>query len=728
MKWLRGYTMKKFFRREQGQSIIIIAGAMVVLVALLALVVDAGNAYVQRRQVQNAIDSGAQAGALALAQTKTNGAISAAVTTYVRANGLDPSRVRAYYVVQDASGNNIVVRTNTIDAYGLSNTPPQTISVGGAPLPVIGVQVEGDKLFPTYFAGVIGFRQMQTGGGAAAYASKGACSASNMFPLIISMDTFVDENADGTPDVHYEQTDPTYSYRIWENKQSAPGNFGWIFWRNDTSSTTTLVENMNDTSRSGNWAVGDWVNGNTGISASSNVRGALDSRINGTLPSQVTIPVYDAIQGTGNNTQYRIKAFARFRITGYTFQGNNKYVDGKFQEWVDPQAEGGCTNFGVVSVKVRPPIDVKRVLAGSIKLQKLTLTQTTATTAHVPVDVVNILDISGSMNDSFGSKTKLRAAKDALKTFNLNMLPAQGDQVSLVTYPRVANGTRYNYSCESSGNTREYYFGQMRAALTNNITSVNTTIEGLSADSYTPIADGLKVGRETVLGTGHNANSVAVVILASDGNMNVRLNGQRTGYDGYGTPPSCNQQAEQDALDQANLAKGDTTPRDGMPDTIIFTIAVGTDFNPAALQAIATRDTDATKPHYFRATDANSMASIYTQISQRVQQIGSETCRIITSEAFASGATVVIRNRNTNLSYTLQTTSNGEFVLPNADPGTYEIQSASVAINGLTYNVFTDGLGGAVLTSNPTVVVDTGSGTYKTDLFLKTNNTVSCGN
>ena len=80
------------------------------------------------------------------------------------------------------------------------------------------------------------------------------------------------------------------------------------------------------------------------------------------------------------------------------------------------------------------------------------------------------------------------------------------------------------------------------------------------------------------------------------------------------------------------------------------------------------------------------------------------------------------------MSYTLQTTSNGEFVLPNADPGTYEIQSASVAINGLTYNVFTDGLGGAALTSNPTVVVDTGSGTYKTDLFLKTNNTVSCGN
>jgi hypothetical protein len=250
----------------------------------------------------------------------------------------------------------------------------------------------------------------------------------------------------------------------------------------------------------------------------------------------------------------------------------------------------------------------------------------------------------------------------------------------------------------------------------------------LNADGFTPIADGLKKGRETVLGAGHNSNAVAVIILASDGNTNVRGNGQRTGYDGRGVAPSCNQPAEQDVLDQANIAKGDTNPADYKPDTIIFTIAIGTDFNPSLLQAIATPDTDPAKPHYFRVTDDASMANIYQQISQRVQQIGTETCQIITSESFAQGALVTVRYPN-GTTRTVTTTSSGEFVLTGDDlvEGTYTIVSVNVSLNGITYNIFTDGLGGPALPSSPTVTVGTSSGTYRTDLYLKASTTPTCG-
>jgi hypothetical protein len=333
------------------------------------------------------------------------------------------------------------------------------------------------------------------------------------------------------------------------------------------------------------------------------------------------------------------------------------------------------------------------------------------------------------MNDDFGSKTKLRAAKDALKSFNSNMLPAQGDQVSLVTFPNITSSSSYHYSCAQSGNTSSYYWGQVRSALTTNITSTNTIIEGLSANGGTPIADGLKKGLATVLGAGHSSNHIAVIILATDGNTNIRLNGVWTGYSGNGTAPSCNQYAEQDLLDQANLAKGDTNPRDYKPDTILFTIAVGDDFNPSLLQAVATTDTDATKPHYFHVTDANSMASIYQQISSRVQQIGSETCQIIPTEDFARGAQVTIRYPN-GTTRTVTASSNGEFVLTGTDvvDGTYTIVSASVTVDGITYSTFTDGLGGATLTSSPTVVAGTATGTYRTDLFLKTTASLNCGN
>lgn len=752
--------MNQSFKQQSGQSILIIAFALVALVALLALVVDAGNAYVQRRQIQNAMDSGAQAGALALAQGKNGGQINTEINRYVSANGVNPSDVRAYYVVQDANRNNIVVRDNTILGYG-SGFVPTALNVGGVTLPVVGVQVEGNKTFGTYFAGIVGVKQMPAGGASAAYATKGACYGSGLFPMAVSTGLFYNQQT-GLLEVIYKDDNPNHVYQIWQKDSDVDpfpraGNFGWLFWRGQNSSASVLADNMNnaESGLSGTWAISETIPGNTGVSASDAVRQALTDRINGTKPREVTIPVYDQFTGTGNNGRYRIAGFARFEITCYRFgQGSSqtdgtcvtanpgpqdKFIEGKFLKWVDPSAEGGCANFGVSSIKIRPPINPQRTLVGSIKLQKLTLTQSTPSYVHVPVDVVNVIDTSGSMGDTWAgqstsdpTKTKLYSAKQALTAFNNNMRPDLGDKSALVNFPLQSSGSQYSYSCESSGKTSNYYTAKLQLGLTNNITGTGgivSKINSLSASGYTPIASGLKLGRETVLGSGHNPNAVAVIIFASDGMANVRVNGRLTGYDGRGAAPACNQPAEQDALDEANIAKGDTNPRDYKPDTIIFTIAIGTDFNPALLQAIATPDTDPAKPHYFRATDAASMASIYQQISQRVQQIGTETCQIIPTEAFAQGALVTVRYPN-GTTRTVTTSSNGEFVLSGTDlvEGTYTIVSASVTINGVTYNVFTDGLGGPALTSSPTVTVGTSSGTYRTDLFLKASTTPTCGN
>lgn len=58
----------KNHRNEGGQSILVIAFIVMVLLALVALVVDVGNAYAQRRIVQNAVDAAAMAGALKLSE------------------------------------------------------------------------------------------------------------------------------------------------------------------------------------------------------------------------------------------------------------------------------------------------------------------------------------------------------------------------------------------------------------------------------------------------------------------------------------------------------------------------------------------------------------------------------------------------------------------------------------------------------------------------------------
>ncbi|MGD9146084.1 MAG: pilus assembly protein TadG-related protein, partial [Anaerolineae bacterium] len=96
--------------RESGQSIIIIAAAVVVLLALVALVVDVGNAYAQRRRAQNAVDAAALAGARRLAERAIGEVVLEIhvlndVNRFADENGLDPKVVDAWFI--DADGDRL---------------------------------------------------------------------------------------------------------------------------------------------------------------------------------------------------------------------------------------------------------------------------------------------------------------------------------------------------------------------------------------------------------------------------------------------------------------------------------------------------------------------------------------------------------------------------------------------------------------------------------------------
>ena len=717
---------KRSKTRQKGQSLLIISAAIVAFLALTAVVVDSGNDYVQRRQLQNSMDAGSSAGALKVGLAgSTNGDVADAVTNYVTANGTDPTLVTAYYTVQDNSGNNIVVR-NAVATYGRSNPVPQTLSVNGSSYPVVGVQVEGTRTFNTYFAGVVGVRQLTVPGSSAAYINRGVCASSGLFPLTLNNTTF-------NSGIHYEQTDPAYTYQIFEKnggQQNAPGNFGWLTWNGDPSATTLANNIQNAVNNvSGLWSAGDNMQGATGVMASSAVRSDTQWYIDNNVP--VIIPIFDTTSGNGANTTYHIVGFAKFRLVAITTTGNPKSITGKFQSWESGSDGGGCTNFGGAAVKNRPPINTSRTVLGTVRMQKLTpLGSVSSSSAHVPVDVGLVLDISGSMNSNFGSATKLQAAKTALTNFTSNMTPTLGDQVGLVVFPLnngsgYNNGASYNYSCTQNGSYSNYYFGQVLSTLTGNVASVNSTINSLNANGGTPTASGLSFGRQMVRGANHRAGNVSVVILASDGLANITLNGQWTGFSGNAySSVACNSSAEQDAVQQANIAKADSNG-DGVPDAIVYSIAVGTDFNPALLQALASTDTDPTKPHYFTASDATSMASIYAQISSQVNSI-SGSCRLIETEGFAPNAVLTIRNPDGS-TQNLTTNDIGEFVIPNAASGTYQVMGASTTINGVTYNIPTNGIGGPQISWPINIVAGTESGTYKGEVALKASTVVTCG-
>jgi hypothetical protein len=712
----------------------------------LALVVDAGNAYVQRRRIQNAMDAGAQAGAIAFAQNKTIGNITAAVQQYGQANGATISSNNIYFVVENTSGNNLVYKLGgnpyPIGNWGSGNTPPTKLPADSSGLPVVGIQVEGSNNFPTYFAGVLGIKQMPVSAAAASFAKCGACRSSDLFPIIMSASKFVQDG------VHTEQTDPQNStYVLWENNQIQAGSFGYVFWTSDNSNTTPLIANMNNTNNSGTWAVGDWVNGNSSITAysDSNVRAALASRINGTLSQYVTIPVYDSVTGTGTTTKYHIKGFARFKLTCYRFSSsltagsctylnpgaNDKYIEGKLQQWIDPQADGGCDNYGVCTVKVRPPVTNTRALVGSVKINKLSFRDLPPQTSHVSVDVANVLDLSSSMGWAFNggsspANERISAARTALTTFNNTMKtnmtnnPTWRDQLALITFPYRTTGTSYNVACPNTNTSQNpsvnfYQTGEVKHALggtTTWINTINTTISGLGATNNTPTAGAIKKARETLLATSR-PNNIPVMIIASDGRANVRVDSGK--YSGNNADfLACNDPALADMTNEATISKGS--------GIVIFVVGIGSEWANTDVathfKATASVDTDVTKPHYLPAPTAAQMAAVYAGIADRVENIGGEACRVIQTEAFGPGATITVKNIATGALFSTTTTSSGEFVFADIPEGTYEFQATSVYLSPFNYNKYTLGVGGIPLTALPRVTVGTGSGTYRADLFL----------
>jgi hypothetical protein len=338
-------------------------------------------------------------------------------------------------------------------------------------------------------------------------------------------------------------------------------------------------------------------------------------------------------------------------------------------------------------------------------------------------------DCIGQPNSSCANSNqnqKLRLAKNALITFNSIVSPTLGDRIGLATFPTTQSTSNYSMPC--GGNYNVLMFGRngsngSNGNLTSNIgtpvapynpsNSMNKIIDGLSANSGTPIAGGMIVGRQ--IAAGHAANSQSVIILASDGMANVRTNGRWTGYPGsiYEDLP-CNGDAVQDAIAEANLAKQDNN-RDGRPDIIVFTIAIGTDFNPYVLEAMASEPASS---HFYQISTAAAMRSIYEQIATRLQ---TGDCTASDHEEFAAGASIRVRNTTTGQVLTTTASSTGYFEFRNITPGTYRFESVSVSVGGMTYDIFTQGVGGPILEQNPTVEVGDAPISYDVSLALETD-------
>lgn len=355
------------FAKERGQSLVLVAAAMVALVMFVAIAVDVSNAYYHRRTAQNAADGAALAGVSRLAtginkkNAMLDGAIKADMNDFAERNGIEDTNgtladrynnnVEGWYV--DTSGN----RLPGVLEVGLQPSP------GKVPAGAYGIEAIAHITAPGFFAGIFGVDGFPLQARAVSLL-KQACTADCVVPIVTQKDTLFDENGPMTGSC----------FNIWsESELGEPGSYGWVSWSwqetvcQDGSRTCPLVEqgagcdtdNLGNNLHPENCASGyiqvdDWVSNTPGIMNANNQvlcyldyylgiwRDPKDCGVSSDVPQPFTIVVYDGTNADNNTgtcnvmndpTQpstgglhYRVAGFAKMGILGYLLSQGGKNV------------------------------------------------------------------------------------------------------------------------------------------------------------------------------------------------------------------------------------------------------------------------------------------------------------------------------------------------------------------------------------------------------------------
>ncbi|MCI0814593.1 MAG: pilus assembly protein, partial [Chloroflexi bacterium] len=96
--------MKMQGKGERGQSLILLALLLPVVLGFVALTLDVGFALVERRNLQNATDAAALAAAQDLANGESDATVTATAIDYLQRNGYNVSDDTIVVNVPPASG------------------------------------------------------------------------------------------------------------------------------------------------------------------------------------------------------------------------------------------------------------------------------------------------------------------------------------------------------------------------------------------------------------------------------------------------------------------------------------------------------------------------------------------------------------------------------------------------------------------------------------------------
>lgn len=318
---------------EAGQIVVLFALALIfAITAMVALVLEGGNAFAQQRIAQNAVDSVANSGTLVIAEklsgaAKTGDDVYNAVAAAATANNL---------------ANPAAIYTDNV---GDPLSPTVAVAPGVAlPANARGVQASGDRVAGTTFGRLLGVNQITASAQATAIAgaASGGCpddTACGLLPVTFPVSTSICDGSGrltgigGTGDLWKIVTPPLTADNesIVPLCKTAPGAVGWLDLNPSENLAGEISNPISD------FAYPSWVQTQPGNPNS--VENLINTLYSGKIilipmfdgtcrikPATGSTPCPDADKGVdpvGNNTYYHIPYLAALRLDVAIIQGAN---------------------------------------------------------------------------------------------------------------------------------------------------------------------------------------------------------------------------------------------------------------------------------------------------------------------------------------------------------------------------------------------------------------------
>jgi hypothetical protein len=312
--------------RPRGQILALFALTLTVLILGVGLVVDGGNALVQRRASQNAADFAALAGARIIAEkvggdlvTGTDANVQLAITNAIQTNG------GATVTFGSPSGPRYIDDNGALLGFVGANP--------AIPATAAGVKLSSTRSWRPYFLGIIGISNWSAS--ADATATGGFCvgctpEPGTLFPAGISL-AFFQTYPDCAGLVSNDPASPCYPQNLTPGNLNVPGGFGWLSYGCDGyglgqvapaniggcgNNSPFLQDEMGPPSKSYGCCTAVGVSGLDQIGSVPGNKVDEDCSYYINTGSTVTVPIWDTAGDTGSNAWYHIVGFAGFQITG----------------------------------------------------------------------------------------------------------------------------------------------------------------------------------------------------------------------------------------------------------------------------------------------------------------------------------------------------------------------------------------------------------------------------